>query len=461
MSNLLFYNDSKTTLGAPVAPGDATITLASGAGALFSPGPTGAQYFTITLSDALTGLNNEICKCTNVTGDVLTVVRAQEGTTAQSWLVGDNAQGRITAGDLMTLGSEAATSADKLTTARTIAMSGDATWSVSFDGSANVTAAGTLATVNLNVGGFGSSSVVPAITVDGKGRITAAANVAISGTAVLDTVGTTQGDLVFRDASAWSRLLPGAAGQVLVTGGPAANPAWGAPTPYAVNLTATANWTVPAWALTTTVFRFRGVAPGGGAGGGQSGGNGNGGAGGASGDYFDLFIRGFTAGQNVSVTVGSHGTGGTNNAAGTPGGNLSLAYATVSFLVAHGGPGGGFGSATVTGAGAIPVGATLSFGASGLSLSPGYASMLVGAAPGEDGTYLGNSISWGGRGGGNPFGPGARGYLAGPNSSQLTGATASGWGAGGGGGAESGGTQTVGGDGGAGYLEITSGFGAT
>lgn len=179
MSNLLFYNNSKTELGAPVGPTDTTITLASGAGALFSPGPTGAQYFLITLSDALTGLNNEICKCTNVTGDVLTVTRGQEGTSAQSWLVGDNAQGRITAGALMTLGSEAAPTADKLTTARTIAISGDGVWSVSFDGSTNVTAALVLATVNSNVGTFGDATHTLQMTINAKGLITACAAVPI------------------------------------------------------------------------------------------------------------------------------------------------------------------------------------------------------------------------------------------------------------------------------------------
>lgn len=180
MSNLLFFNNSKTNLGAPVNPGDTTITLASGAGALFSPGPTGSQYFLITLSDALTGINNEICKCTNVAGDVLTVVRAQEGTSAQSWLVGDTAQGRITAGALMTLGSEAAPTADKLTTARTIAMSADGVWSVSFDGSTSVTSALTLATVNGAPGTFGDSTHAPQIVVNAKGLVTAVTSVLIN-----------------------------------------------------------------------------------------------------------------------------------------------------------------------------------------------------------------------------------------------------------------------------------------
>jgi hypothetical protein len=61
----------------------------------------------------------------------------------------------------------------KLTTPRTITTTGDASYSVSFDGSANVTSAITLATVNSNAGSFGSASSIPAITVNAKGQVTA------------------------------------------------------------------------------------------------------------------------------------------------------------------------------------------------------------------------------------------------------------------------------------------------
>jgi len=73
-----------------------------------------------------------------------------------------------------------ATTANSLTTARTISTTGDATWSVSFNGSANVSSALTLATVNGNTGSFGTSTSVPTITVDSKGRITAASNTSIA-----------------------------------------------------------------------------------------------------------------------------------------------------------------------------------------------------------------------------------------------------------------------------------------
>lgn len=62
--------------------------------------------------------------------------------------------------------------APKLSTARSITITGDLTYTTSFDGSGNVTAAGTLATVNTNVGTFTFASV----TVNGKGLITAASS---------------------------------------------------------------------------------------------------------------------------------------------------------------------------------------------------------------------------------------------------------------------------------------------
>ena len=69
--------------------------------------------------------------------------------------------------------------ATKLATSRTLAVSGDATGSASFDGSANATISTTLATVNSNVGSFGSSTSVPTVTVNGKGLVTAVSSTSI------------------------------------------------------------------------------------------------------------------------------------------------------------------------------------------------------------------------------------------------------------------------------------------
>lgn len=74
-----------------------------------------------------------------------------------------------------------ATTASAWSTARTLAFTGDATGTNSVDGSANVSTALTLATVNANVGTFGDSTHVPAFTVNAKGLITGVTNISIGG----------------------------------------------------------------------------------------------------------------------------------------------------------------------------------------------------------------------------------------------------------------------------------------
>lgn len=69
--------------------------------------------------------------------------------------------------------------AKKLETPRTIGITGDASWSVTFDGSGNVTAALTLANSGATAGAYGNNITVPTLTVDAKGRVTSVSNTAI------------------------------------------------------------------------------------------------------------------------------------------------------------------------------------------------------------------------------------------------------------------------------------------
>lgn len=127
--------------------------------------------------------------------------------------------------------------------------------------------ASTLATVNSNVGSFGDAANHVTITVNAKGLITAITNVTpaipftdITGqstlaqlptigpstvlsnvtggsstplannlSAIIDTIGSAQGSILYRDTNAnngWSVLAPGSSGQLLTTNGAGANPAW-------------------------------------------------------------------------------------------------------------------------------------------------------------------------------------------------------------------------------------------
>ena len=99
------------------------------------------------------------------------------GANATSTIIGTTIQatGGFT-GDL----TGTAADATILETARTISATGDITWtSGDFDGSENVTGAATLATVNSNVGSFGSTSAIPVVTVNAKGLVTAVTTAAI------------------------------------------------------------------------------------------------------------------------------------------------------------------------------------------------------------------------------------------------------------------------------------------
>jgi hypothetical protein len=88
MAQLLFKNTPPTTLAGPITSTATTLQVASGAGASF-PSPGAGQEFTIFLTDAATRTLKEVMIVSAVTGDVFTVTRGQDGTSAQVWNAGD------------------------------------------------------------------------------------------------------------------------------------------------------------------------------------------------------------------------------------------------------------------------------------------------------------------------------------------------------------------------------------
>jgi hypothetical protein len=87
-------NNAFGTLAAGINSSATSITLTTGQGARF-PSLGAGDYFYATLID--TSNNLEIVKCTARSTDVLTVVRAQESTTARAYSTGDRIEIRITA----------------------------------------------------------------------------------------------------------------------------------------------------------------------------------------------------------------------------------------------------------------------------------------------------------------------------------------------------------------------------
>ena len=94
---IVFKNNAKTTLASSLSNSATSATVTDGS---VFPSLSAGEFFLITFDD---GTNNEICKCTARSGNTLTIVRAQESTTARAFSSGDAAEGRVTAGVLETI----------------------------------------------------------------------------------------------------------------------------------------------------------------------------------------------------------------------------------------------------------------------------------------------------------------------------------------------------------------------
>jgi hypothetical protein len=90
-------NNATSTIVGAISSSDVGITVAAGTGALF-PALGAGDYFYATLVSA--GGTREITKVTARAGDAMTIVRGQEGTTAQSFAAGSRLELRVTAASI-------------------------------------------------------------------------------------------------------------------------------------------------------------------------------------------------------------------------------------------------------------------------------------------------------------------------------------------------------------------------
>ena len=93
---VLFSNFAETTLAAAAPAGATTLTLAAGTGGEFPSAASSSDPFFLVVLDASN--NYEVMRCTGRAGDVLTVERAKDNTSARSWAAGDTVSLRPLAG---------------------------------------------------------------------------------------------------------------------------------------------------------------------------------------------------------------------------------------------------------------------------------------------------------------------------------------------------------------------------
>ena len=150
----LFSNNVDTQLAATLSDSATTATLADGSGL---NAPTGGDYELLTL---IAAGNVEIVKVTARTGNSITIVRAQEGTAARSWVSGTRVFAGVTAGTLDSLGAP-----DGVLVNNTA----NITDSLSVGGDADADALGTAF-------GFEADATVPGSELPEGGRATAIGN---------------------------------------------------------------------------------------------------------------------------------------------------------------------------------------------------------------------------------------------------------------------------------------------
>jgi len=99
----LWADNASTVLANSISATSGTLNVASGTGLKFPTITPGTTYFRLVLTPA-TAPNSviEVVLVTNVVGDTFTITRAQEGTTAQAWAVGDIAFNAFSAGGVQT-----------------------------------------------------------------------------------------------------------------------------------------------------------------------------------------------------------------------------------------------------------------------------------------------------------------------------------------------------------------------
>jgi hypothetical protein len=332
-----FTNNASAELASSVNTSQTTIVVAAGQGAKF-PSLGAGDFFYATLVNPTNNL--EIVKVTARSTDTLTVVRAQDNTTAKAYNAGDRIELRPTAAAFGDLSNAVDTKAPINSPVFTGVPAGP-TAAPGTNTTQLATTAFTSAAITAATGSLGTMATQNAnsVSITG-GSVTGITDLAVADGGTGASSFTANNVLLGNGALSFQTVAPAANGNVLTSNGTtwasAALPA----SALGVNgqvFTGNGTFTIPAG-----VTRLKVTVVGGGGGGCNGGGfgqnavRGGGGGGGAAIKY----LTGMTPGNTLAVTVGAGGTA--NSQPGGNGGNstVSSGTQTITTITGAGGEGG-------------------------------------------------------------------------------------------------------------------------